>query len=109
MTRTSPPVYTEDVVDPAVQEEVADTSPPVPRSVLTEFEHKLEADLTTVGVTLTAVLGVIIFWRGVWALLDHYIGDSVFGDICCMIVGLIIVLWIRLSGAKIAPTFWPPS
>lgn len=64
--------------------------------------------LQTVGVTLTAILGVIIFWRGVWALLDHFIGDSVVGDICCIIVGLTIVLYIRLSGMKIA-SFWPPS
>ncbi|PNW84093.1 hypothetical protein CHLRE_04g220633v5 [Chlamydomonas reinhardtii] len=81
---------------------------PVPEDVITDFEHKLEADLQTVGVTLTAILGVIIFWRGVWALLDHFIGDSVVGDICCIIVGLTIVLYIRLSGMKIA-SFWPPS
>ncbi|KAG2423166.1 hypothetical protein HXX76_010934 [Chlamydomonas incerta] len=81
---------------------------PVPEDVISDFEHKLEADLQTVGVTLTAILGVIIFWRGVWALLDHFIGDSVVGDICCVIVGLTIVLYIRLSGMKIA-SFWPPS
>ncbi|GLC42284.1 hypothetical protein PLESTF_001144100 [Pleodorina starrii] len=84
------------------------TFTPVPEDVIAEFEHKLEADLQTVGVTLTAILGVIIFWRGVWALLDHFIGDSVVGDVCCIIVGLTIVLYIRLSGMKIA-SFWPPS
>lgn len=47
---------------PALQE--------VPPDVLAEFEHKLEEDLTSVAVTLTAVTGVIIFWRGVWSLLD---------------------------------------
>jgi hypothetical protein len=35
--------------------------------------------------------------------------DSLFGDICCIIVGLTIVLWIRLTGVKVSPTFWPPS
>ncbi|GIL80493.1 hypothetical protein Vretimale_16078 [Volvox reticuliferus] len=84
------------------------TFTPVPEDVIADFEHKLEADLQTVGVTLTAILGVIIFWRGVWALLDHFVGDSVVGDICCIIVGLTIVLYIRLSGMKIA-SFWPPS
>ena len=69
---------------------------------------QLEADIKTVGVTLTAILGVIIFWRGVWSLLDHYIGDSVVGDICCSVLGLCIILYIRLSGAKLA-SFWPPS
>lgn len=81
---------------------------PIPEDVIQEFEQKLEADLQTVGVTLTAILGVIIFWRGVWALLDHFVGDSVFGDICCIVVGLFVVLYIRLSGMKIA-SFWPPS
>jgi hypothetical protein len=80
----------------------------VPEDVLREFEHKLEADVQTVGVTLTAILGVIIFWRGVWSLLDHFLGDSIFGDISCTVVGLAIVLYIRLSGAKLA-SFWPPS
>jgi hypothetical protein len=42
----------------------------VPPGVLTEFEHELEEDLASVAVTLTAVTGVIIFWRGVWSLLD---------------------------------------
>lgn len=121
----------------------------VPNDVLREFEHKLEADLQSVAVTLTAVTGVsnscccccwlgaqqhcgvhpwptnppalqpccpqraawqvIIFWRGVWSLLDYFMGDSLLGDICCIVVGLSIVLWIRLSGVKVAPTFWPPS
>jgi len=37
------------------------------------------------------------------------LGDSVFGDICCIIVGLTIVLGIRLSGLKVSSSFWPPS
>lgn len=82
--------------------------PAVPSEVLGEFEHKLEADVQTVAVTLAAIMGVIVFWRGVWSLLDHFIGDSVFGDFCCVIVGLSIVFWIRLSGFKIA-SFWPNS
>jgi hypothetical protein len=80
----------------------------VPEDVLEEWEHKLQADFKTVGVTITAILGVITFWRGVWSLLDHYLGDSVFGDVVCSVVGLAIVLYIRLSGAKLA-SFWPPS
>lgn len=77
--------------------------------MLTEFEHELEEDLASVAVTLTAVTGVIIFWRGVWSLLDYLLGDSIFGDICCIFVGLIIVLGIRLSGVKVSSSFWPPS
>lgn len=44
----------------------------------------------------------------VQALLDHFVGDSVFGDVCCIIVGLSIVLYIRLSGFRLA-SFWPNS
>jgi hypothetical protein len=62
-----------------------------------------------VGYTLCAVTGVIIFWRGVWSLLDYFMGDSLFGDVCCIFAGLIIVLWIRLSGIKVATSLWPPS
>lgn len=51
----------------AVEQEVPVEVPP---DVLTEFEHELEEDLASVAVTLTAVTGVIIFWRGVWSLLD---------------------------------------
>ncbi|KAI8473658.1 MAG: hypothetical protein J3K34DRAFT_518776 [Monoraphidium minutum] len=83
--------------------------PPIPTDALLAFEQKLEADIVSVFLTLTAVTGVIIFWRGVWSLLDHFMGDSVLGDICCIIVGLTIVLWIRLSGAKVATSFWPPG
>lgn len=79
----------------------------VPKDVLREFEQKLEADLQSVAVTVTAVTGVIIYWRGVWSLLDNVMGDSLFGDICCIIVGLTIVLAIRLSGVKVASSFWP--
>lgn len=82
--------------------------PTVPRDALQEFEAKLEADLQTVGVTLVGILGVIVFWRGVWSLLDYYIGDDVLGDFCCTIVGLGIVLYIRLSGFRMASIF-PPS
>lgn len=39
---------------------------PAPADVLDEFEHKLEADISTVAVTITAIFGVICFWRGVW-------------------------------------------
>ena len=89
--------------------EVAEMPPPVPTDVLLEFEQKLEADIASVFLTLAAVTGVIIFWRGVWSLLDYFLGDSLLGDLCCIIVGLTIVLWIRLSGAKVATSFWPPG
>ena len=55
---------------------VEDIEEPVPYDVLNEFEHKLEADLKTVGVTLTAVTGVIVFWRGIWSLLDYFLEVS---------------------------------
>jgi hypothetical protein len=41
----------------------------------------------------------------VWALLDHYIQDSVIGHVMCITVGLLIILYIRFSGAKLANFF----
>lgn len=81
---------------------------PIPQALLREFEQKLEGDVQTVGITLAAIVGVIVFWRGVWALLDYYVGDSVFGDLLCVSTGLFIVMSIRLSGTKLA-NFWPPA
>jgi hypothetical protein len=46
----------------------------VPADVLVEFDQRLGEDLQSVAVTLTAVTGVIIFWRGVWSLLDCEFG-----------------------------------
>jgi hypothetical protein len=50
--------------------------PPLPflraEDAWAEFEARLEADLATVGTTLVAIFGVIVFWRGVWSLLDYY-------------------------------------
>jgi hypothetical protein len=57
----------------------------VPPDALLEFESKLESDLQSVAVTLTAVTGVIIYWRGVWSLLDALLGDSLLGDVCCIV------------------------
>jgi hypothetical protein len=79
-----------------------------PPDLLIEFEHKLQGDLKAVGVTIVAVTGVIVYWRGVWSLLDHVLGDSVFGDVACVAIGLLTVLGIRLSGAKMS-SFWPTS
>lgn len=52
--------------------------------------------------------GVITWWRGVWALLDHFLGDSLFGDCMCIFSGLLIILYLRFSGAKLT-NFFPPS
>jgi hypothetical protein len=91
------------------QPAAADAGAPVPPPVLAEFEHKLEADLNSVGLTLAAVTGVIVYWRGVWTLLDWLLDDSLLGALSCMLAGLSVVLWLRLSGAKVATTFWPPG
>ncbi len=71
-----------------------------------EVPPSLASCPSQVGTTLVAITGVIIFWRGVWSVLDHVIGDSVFGDVCCIVVGLTIILGIRISGARVAD-FWP--
>uniref|UniRef100_A0A7S0RSU2 Uncharacterized protein n=1 Tax=Chlamydomonas leiostraca TaxID=1034604 RepID=A0A7S0RSU2_9CHLO len=73
-----------------------------------EFEQKLEADLATVGTTILGILGVIIFWRGVWSLLDYILGDGPLGDLFCILAGLGIILYIRLAGLRVG-SFWPSS
>ena len=78
----------------------------LPNDYLQEFERRLEADVQTIAATVTAVTGVIFFWRGVWSLLDHFVGDSVSGDVGCCVLGLCIIFWIRISGARLG-TFWP--
>ena len=68
----------------------------------------LDRSLVPHGFSLTEHLlstGVITWWRGVWALLDHYIGDSVFGHIMCVFLGLMIILYIRFAGFKLANFF----
>ena len=37
--------------------------------------------------------------------MDHYIGDSVFGHVMCIVLGLMIILYIRFSGFKLANFF----
>lgn len=93
---------------PVTPQTVVVPSPVAPDALLVEFEHKLQGDLKAVGVTIVAITGVIVFWRGVWSMLDHLLGDSVFGDVACVVIGLLIVLGVRLSGAKMS-SFWPTS
>lgn len=95
-----------DPSSPAVAPDGSTAVEVLPADLLKEFERKLEADVETVGTTIAAVLGVIFFWRGVWSLLDHFFADSVVGHIACTVIGLFIVLWTRLSGARLAK-FWP--
>lgn len=71
-----------------------------------EFEARFEADLQTVAITLVAIVGVICFWRGIWSLLDYYLGENPIGDISCILVGFGIIMYIRLSGLKVG-SFWP--
>jgi hypothetical protein len=54
-----------------------------------EFEKRLEADLGTVFNTLVALFAVVSYWRGIWALLDNLFGDSVAGDLACVLMGLV--------------------
>jgi hypothetical protein len=82
---------------------------PVPAGVLAGYERQLGADVSSVALTLAVVTGVIAFWRGVWSLLDHLVGESLLGDVCCVIAGLTLVMCIRLSGAKVATSIWPPG
>lgn len=55
------------------------------------------------------VLTVLVATACCRAAVADMLGDSIYGDICCIIVGLTIVLGIRLSGVKVSSNFWPNS
>ncbi|MEW5307754.1 MAG: hypothetical protein WDW36_010130 [Sanguina aurantia] len=76
--------------------------------VIKEIEHKLESDIQTAGATIFAVIAVITFQHGIWSMLDRIFPDSLLGDAACALVGLTMILWIRISGIKLAK-FWPAS
>jgi len=65
-----------------------------------EAERKLEADITTLMVTILFMVAVIVFEYGVQSLLDHFLGDSVTGSVSCILVGLGMVFSVKLSGFK---------
>jgi hypothetical protein len=65
-----------------------------------EAEKKLEADISTVMVTVLFMVAVIIFEYGVQSLLDHFLGDSVTGSVSCILGGLGMVFSVKLSGFK---------
>ena len=65
-----------------------------------EAERKLEADFTTLMVTILFMVAVIVFEYGVQSLLDHFLGDSVTGSVSCILVGLGMVFSVKLSGFK---------
>jgi hypothetical protein len=50
-------------------------------------------------------VGLILVEYGVWDLLDTYLGDSVWGSVFCIIWGLGIIFYIRLTGLKVSDIF----
>lgn len=45
--------------------------------------------------TLVAIIGVILYWRGVWTLWDKLVGMSLASEIACIAVGLFIIVLFR--------------
>jgi hypothetical protein len=50
--------------------------------------------------------GVIVYWRGVWSLLDYALGDSPIADAACIAGGLLAVVGVRLSGRQVSDSFF---
>ncbi|KXZ44264.1 hypothetical protein GPECTOR_70g495 [Gonium pectorale] len=86
-----------DPTHPISLAESAALRPALPTTLLQDMEAKLEADLTTILVTITFVVGFIILEFGINDLIDIYWGDDVLADIACVGVGLAVVFWVRLS------------
>ncbi|EFJ52158.1 hypothetical protein VOLCADRAFT_116195 [Volvox carteri f. nagariensis] len=81
--------------------EAAVYRPPFPPTLLQDMEAKLEADLTTVGVTILFAVGFISLEFGINDLIEHYFGDSLLSDVVCVWVGLAVVFWVRLSKMRL--------
>lgn len=52
-----------------------------------DMENKLGGDIVAVAITLCFVTAFILVEFGVYGLLDHFLGDSVAGDLACIISG----------------------
>ncbi len=56
---------------------------------------KFHSRFKTFGFVLTTVLGVVLFWRGVWGLMDIYLfPDQPTLSYLLSILGGLLVLWI---------------
>lgn len=66
-----------------------------------EAERRLEADLTTIGITVTFMVALIVYERGVQALMDNIFGDGPKGSWACVLMGLLLVFGVKLSGARL--------
>ncbi|GAX75465.1 hypothetical protein CEUSTIGMA_g2908.t1 [Chlamydomonas eustigma] len=77
---------------PYVSQEEASPSPRVSGSVTW--------DAKPLAASLLLALGILLEYYGLEGLLDIYLGDSVFGAICCILVGVTLMVGVRVSGAK---------
>lgn len=56
---------------------------------------KLHARFKTFGLILTTVLGVVLFWRGIWGLTDLYLfPNQPELSYLISILGGLLILWI---------------
>lgn len=88
--------------------EMAALHPVIKPTLLQDIEARLEADVSTVLITIVFAVGVIMVEFGVQSLLDHYLGESIVGMIGCIVGGLSVVLYFKIAGYRIA-RFWSSS
>jgi hypothetical protein len=51
-----------------------------------DVEAKLGTDLPSIGASILLAVGVVLCDYGVEGLLDIFLGNSVFGDVWCMVM-----------------------
>ncbi|KAG2448257.1 hypothetical protein HYH02_006841 [Chlamydomonas schloesseri] len=86
-----------DPTHPISLAEEAVLHPLVPASLLQDIEHKLEADLTTIAVTIVFAIGFICLEFGVNDLIEIFFGHSVISDLTCIGIGLVVVFGVKVS------------
>eukprot|EP00198_Chlamydomonas_reinhardtii_P002672 XP_001692008.1 predicted protein [Chlamydomonas reinhardtii] len=86
-----------DPTHPISLAEEAVLHPLVPTSLLQDIERKLEADLSTIAITIVFAMGFICLEFGVNDLIEIFFGHSVVSDLTCIGIGLVVVFGVKVS------------
>ncbi|KAG2499834.1 hypothetical protein HYH03_002125 [Edaphochlamys debaryana] len=81
--------------------------PVIPTSLLQDLESKLEADISTLCVTILFAVGFITMEWGINDLMDNLFGDdNVLSSFSCIVTGLQVVFGVKFSRARVM-RLWP--
>lgn len=75
----------------------------LPRALTDAITETLEQtlptsfDVTANFWTLIAVIGVVLFWRGLWNMWDCIFGTEIWSNLSSLLVGLVIMIGVRFG------------